>query len=103
MKILGLLFSALFAATLGAQAQVNVEISLSQDQFLAGEAMPLTVRITNRSGQSLHFGGDPDWLTFTIESKEGYIVTKKGDVPVEAYDLSLASSKLGKTEVDLAP
>ncbi|MBC8096567.1 MAG: hypothetical protein H7Y43_12220 [Akkermansiaceae bacterium] len=103
MKILGLLFAALFAVALGAQAQVSVEVTLPQDHFLAGEAMPLTVRITNRSGQTLHFGGEPEWLTFTIESKEGYIVTKKGDVPVESYDLFLASSKLGKTEVDVAP
>lgn len=103
MKILGLLFSALLAATLCAQAQIKVELSLPQDEFLAGEAMPLTVRIVNRSGQTLHFGGNSDWMTFAIESKDGYVITKKGDVPVEGYDLLLPSSKLGKTDVDLAP
>ncbi|HLP77320.1 MAG TPA: hypothetical protein VK327_10415 [Candidatus Paceibacterota bacterium] len=102
MKILGLLV-ALFATTFCAQAQVKVELSLPQDEFLAGEAMPLTVRIVNRSGQTLHFGGSPDWMTFAIESKDGYIITKKGDVPVEDYNLALESSKLGKTDVDLAP
>ncbi len=93
----------LAATTCFVQAQVTVDISLSQDQFLAGEAMPLTVRITNRSGQTLHFGNDPYWLTFAVESKDGYIVTKKGDAPVESYDFTLASSKLGKSEVDIAP
>jgi hypothetical protein len=103
MKTLGLLCSLTVAMTCFVQAQVTVDVTLSQDQYLAGEAMPLIVRITNRSGQTLHFGNDADWLTFSIESKEGYVVTKKGEVPVDHYDLNLASSKMGKTEVDLAP
>jgi hypothetical protein len=103
MKISGLLFSALFAATCCSQAQVSVDISLSQDQFLAGEAMPVTVRVVNRSGQTLHFGNDPDWLTFSVESKDSYIITKKGDVPVDDADFVLGSSKQGRLVVDLAP
>ncbi len=83
-------------------AQVTVEVTLDQDQFLPGEALPAVVRITNRSGQTLHLGSDAAWLRFSIESKEGSVVLKKGEAPVvEAF--SLESSKRAIKRVDLAP
>ena len=92
----------LMAAACSLQAQVTVDVSLDQDQFLPGEAMPITVRITNRSGQTLHLGKDPDWLTFSIESKEGFVVVKSGEVPVEG-EFALESSKRAIKVVNLAP
>lgn len=103
MKKLALLFSVYVAAAWSLQAQVTVDLSLSQDHFLAGESMPVTVRIVNRSGQSLHFGKDPAWLTFAVESKDGYVVIKKGETPVDDVDFTLASAKLGKMQFDIAP
>lgn len=103
MKYLGSFLCALIVMTLPVQAQVTVDISLAQDQFFAGEEMPLTVKVINRSGQILRFGHRPDWLTFTIESKEGHIVRKMGEVPVDDEEFFLGSSKLGKKVVDLAP
>src|SRR4051794_407558 len=55
-----------------AAAQVSVEIVLDQQQFLKDESVPLKVRITNRSGQTVHFGKSKDWLTFSAESRDGY-------------------------------
>jgi hypothetical protein len=83
-------------------AQVSVEVTLDQEQFLPGEALVAAVRITNRSGQTLNLGADPDWLTFGVESRDGYVVLKTGDVPVVGA-FSLESSKRAIKRVNLAP
>jgi len=102
MKKSGLLFFVLMAAACSLRAQVTVDVSLDQDDFLPGEAMPMKVRITNRSGQTLQLGKDQDWLTFSIESKDGFVVVKAGEVPVEG-EFTLETSKRAIKEVNLAP
>ncbi len=94
---------ALAAAWLSpARAQVTVEVTLPQDQFLPAESIPAAVRITNRSGQKLHLGAEKDWLTFSVESRGGFVVAKVADVPV-AGEFDLESSKVATRRVDLAP
>jgi len=61
-----------------------VELVLDQEQFLPSESVPVAVRITNRSGQPLRLGADADWLTFSVESADGFIVVKNSEVPVLA-------------------
>src|ERR1035441_10179230 len=56
MKALGLWLGLWGVALLPVSAQVTVEITQDQDQFLPAESVPTAVRITNRSGQSLHLG-----------------------------------------------
>jgi len=85
-----------------ASAQVDVAVVLDQDQFLPSETLPLAVRITNRSGQTLHLGADPDWLTFSVESEDGFIVVKNSDVPVLG-EFDLGSSEVATKRVDLQP
>jgi len=85
-----------------ASAQVRVEVTLGQEQFLPGEALPAAVRVTNRSGQTLHLGGQADWLTFSVESRDGHIVIKNGDAPVLG-EFTLDSSKVATKVVDLSP
>jgi hypothetical protein len=85
-----------------APAQVSVEVVLDQEQFLPSESMPVAVRITNRSGQTLHFGADANWLTFSVESADSFVVIKKSDVPV-AGEFDLDSSQMAIKRVDLAP
>jgi hypothetical protein len=87
---------------LRASAQLTVEISMDQDEFLPGEAVPLAVKITNLSGQQLHFGADPSWLTFSVESVDGLNVIKKSEVPVLGQ-FDLFSSQLGIKRVDIEP
>jgi hypothetical protein len=96
-------WAGLLAATLfSASAQVTVEVTQPQDQFLPGEALPVTVRIMNLSGQTLRLGGDADWLTFSVESREGVVVPKLGDLPV--FDpFELPSSKMAAKRMDLGP
>lgn len=103
MKFQALLLSALFAVAHAAMAQVTVDLSMSQEQFLPGQAMPLAVRIVNHSGQTLEFGKDQDWLTFSVESKDGYGITKKGEVPVDDEVFALPSAKQARKHVDLGP
>jgi len=102
MKLTGLSLGLVLSPLLQMSAQVTVEVTLEQEQFLGGEALPADVRITNRSGQTLHFGNEPDWLTFLVESRDGFIVAKAGDVPVLG-EFTLESSKVANRHVDLAP
>jgi len=85
-----------------ATAQVTVDLRLNQNEFLPGESIPLAVKITNQSGEQLHFGGNPGWLTFGVESSDGFDVVKISEVPVPA-DFDLFSSQAGTLHVDLAP
>ena len=83
-------------------AQVTVEVTLGQDQFLPGESLPVAARIVNRSGQTLRMGDTEGWLTFSVESREGSIVVKTGDAPVKG-EFTLQSSERATRRVDLAP
>jgi hypothetical protein len=85
-----------------ATAQVTLDLRLDQTEFLPGEAIPLAVKITNQSGQQLHFGGQPGWLTFGVESSDGFDVVRISEVPVPA-NFDLFSSEVGTLHVDIAP
>jgi hypothetical protein len=93
------LFAALASAAL---AQVSVEVVLDQDQYLPGESLIAGVRISNRSGQTLRLGEDDYWLNFSVQSKDGSIVAKTGEVPVRG-EFVVESSKRATKRVDLAP
>lgn len=100
LSILGLALVSLFTAP--AQV-VTVRLTLPQQQFLPGESLPVTVQVTNDSGQSLHLGADPKWLKFNVDSADNnFVVTKIADPPVvDPFDLG--SSQVATKRVDLAP
>jgi len=102
MKNFGFALGLLAASVLPVSAQITVEVMQQQDQFLQGESLPTAVRITNRSGQALRLGAEEDWLTFSIEAREGPIVSKIGEVPVVG-EFTVGSSKMVTKRVDLAP
>src|SRR5262245_57124249 len=83
-------------------AQVSAEIILEQDQFIRDESVPVRVRITNISGQTLQFGKEQDWLTFTIASRDNTLVAKEGEVPVTG-EFTVDSAFAATKRVDLAP
>lgn len=104
MKIaLSILVLAALAGFSAPAQVVTVGVSLEQDQYLPGESLPATVRITNNSGQTLHLGADPKWLLFDVESAyNDFVVPRNGDPPVTgAFDLG--SSQVASKRVDLAP
>ncbi len=102
MKKIGFTLALLLAGLAPLCGQVTVEVRQDQDQFLPGESMPVAVRITNRSGETLALGNDEDWLTFAVESEDGEVVSKLGDAPVAGRFL-LESSKVAIKHVDVAP
>lgn len=102
MKKILLSLGVLAAALAPLSAQVAAEVALNQEQFLLGEALPVAVRITNRSGQALRLGAEDNWLTFSIESRQGPVVFKNGEAPVRG-EFVLESSKVAIKRVDLAP
>jgi len=86
---------------INAPAQIAVDLKLDQDQYLPGETIPVSVHITNRSGQTLHLGND-GWLTFFIQADDGSVVIKKTDPPVkEPFDLN--NGDVATKRLDLAP
>lgn len=98
VPILGLLLLPLTQLS----AQVKAEVTLDREQFLPGEALPIAVKIRNHSGRTLHMGDKPDWLTFSVESDDGYVVTKTGEPPVVGK-FTLKSAQVATKRVDLAP
>src|ERR1700690_1073710 len=96
--ILGLAMSPIFSVS----AQVTVNLTLDQDQFLPSETLPVAVHVTNQSGQPLHLGADPNWLTFSVEAADNFIVVKNSDPPVQG-EFELDSSQVATKRVDLAP
>ena len=102
MKIIPLALGFFLASNFWLAAQVLVEVVLDQKQFLLNESLPLKVRITNRSGQALLLGHEKDWLTFEIESRDGYMVPVLGEVPVLG-DQIVESSMVAYRRLDLMP
>jgi hypothetical protein len=98
LPIFGLALLPIFSVS----AQVTVNLTLEQEQFLPSEALPVTVHIANRSGQPLHFGADANWLTFSVESVDNFVVSKNSDPPVQG-EFDLDSSQVATKRVDLAP
>jgi hypothetical protein len=102
MKILALMPAVLLASLSWSAAQVSVELVLDQEQFLLNESLPVTVRITNRSGQPLRLGQEKNWLTFSIESRDGFVPAPLAEVPVSG-DLEIQSTMEAHRTVDLMP
>jgi hypothetical protein len=102
MKKIVFAVAVLLSWLISARAQVTAEIVMEQEYFLIGETLPVAVRITNRSGQTLRMGTDQDWLTFALESRTGTLVAKNGEVPVEG-EFELASGKTATRRVNLSP
>lgn len=97
-----LVFGLAMFAWFHVSAQVTVELSMQQQQFLPSESMPVAVKITNQSGQQIHLGAEPDWLTFNVESADGFVVIKNSEVPVLGK-FDLESSQMAIKRVDLQP
>ena len=83
------------------RAQVKVEIVMDQDQFVPGESVPAAVRVINHSGQTLHFG-EENWVSYSVESRDGFIVDKTGD-PTVAHGFEVQSADMATQHADLAP
>ena len=84
-----------------ARAQVDVQVVMDQTEFLPSEKVPVSVKVINHSGQTLHFDTN-DWLSFAVEAQDGLIVVKNGDPPM-AHNFDLESSSVATAHADIAP
>jgi hypothetical protein len=101
MSILRLAAVLLLAFAAVAHAQISVEVIMDQDQYLRDEDLPVKVRVVNRSGQTVRFGPEMDWLSFHVESRDGKVVQRNGELPGgEAF--TLESSMVATRLVDLS-
>ena len=102
MRFWGSILALLVTSTSCLRAQVSAEIIVDQDQFLRDESVPVKVRITNLSGQTLRLGYEDDWLTFVVENRDNTIVSKEAEIPVKG-EFTLDSAFAATKRVDLAP
>ena len=89
-------------AAVSGRGQVLLDVSLEQEAFLRDESLPIKVRVNNSSGQTLHLGAEPGWLSFEIEDSAGRDVRARGQVPL-ADPFDLESSKVASLMTDLMP
>jgi hypothetical protein len=102
MRVAGLFLAGCALLAVQARAQLAVELSLNQDQHLQGEAVWVTVHISNDSGRVLELGQAEDWLTFAIESKDGLPVARLGKLPLEKK-ITIESAQIARVRLDLEP
>jgi hypothetical protein len=104
MKIASLILGLALASLPNAPAQVvSVQVTLDQEQFLPGESLPVAVRIFNNSGQPLHLGADPKWLTFNVESVDNNAVVMRNADPPVTGEFDVGSSEVATKRLDLTP
>lgn len=100
-----LLLTALAALPFGSHAQssgVEIGVTLEEKAFLPGEDILVGVRITNLSGRPVTFGSNPGWLNFYVETKDGDVVLRLGQVPVQG-EFVLDSAKIGTKWWNIQP
>jgi hypothetical protein len=102
MKIFRTGLALFLLSLLAAAAQITVEVVPAQAQFLPNEELIVAVRVSNLSGKTLQLGADAGWLKLSVEAKDGLVVPRLGDVPVQG-EFTLASSKIATKRVDIAP
>lgn len=87
-----LLFLGLCVAT--AQAQIDVKLTMSRNTFVSGELVPVSVSVTNHSGQDLVFQGNSrlGWIDFTVMSNRGVAMTPLGQPAFGAVKIPLGQT-----------
>jgi len=108
--LISILAALVLAGNIRVAAQVAVELSFDQKEYLPGETVVAVVKVVNRSGQTLTLGGSGSWLVFNVEAVrdsqtatvEGAMVRQLQDLPVTGV-FDLASSQQAVKRVDLEP
>ncbi|MCX7872653.1 MAG: hypothetical protein N2487_05150 [Verrucomicrobiae bacterium] len=98
------ILTLLCAITIGhtAIAQIKVDLSFPQEQYLAYEPIIAVLKISNQSGQSIKFKNDDDWLDFSLQTKSGRIIPKATNIR-EQEDFELQSGEAATIRIDIQP
>jgi len=85
-----------------AHAQLNVRIEMPKRSYLAGEPVPVAVKLTNLSGREVVYRGDPrqPWLDFIVTSSRGVPLTAVGRPAFGA--IKIPAGEAAARSVDLA-
>ncbi len=83
-------------------AQLEIQVTLAQDQFIPGEAVEAAVRVSNFTGRKIVLGNNRTWLRFDLDSSDGRVITRLADVP-ETGEFSLEPSTRGTLRFDIQP
>ena len=99
-SLLPLVLLGLFVAP--ASAQIDVRLQMSRNTFVAGEPVPVSISVTNNSGQDLVFQGNSrfGWIDFTVTSNRGVPMTPLGQPTFGAVKIQLGQT-MTKT-IDIA-
>lgn len=99
-QLLPLVFLGLLMAR--ATAQIDVKLQMARKTFVAGESIPVSISITNNSGQDLVFQGTNrlGWIDFTVTSNRGVPMTPLGKPTFGAVKIPLGQT-MART-IDLA-
>lgn len=87
----------LFLLVLGtapAVAQIEVKLQMPRNTYVAGEPVPVTISITNHSGQDLVLQGNNrmSWIDFTVTSGRGVPMTPLGQPAFGAVKVPLGQT-----------
>ena len=87
----------LFLLVLGiapAVAQIEVKLQMPRNTYVAGEPVPVTISITNHSGQDLVLQGTNrmSWIDFTVTSGRGVPMTPLGQPAFGAVKVPLGQT-----------
>jgi len=96
------ILGAFIGLAVAAQAQISAGLRLAQDQFMPGESLPVSLRITNFSGQVLKLGTDNSWVQFVLETRSGRPIASVKNVPVQG-EFELPNATIATKRLDLAP
>ncbi len=103
MKRLILPLAVVLGLVSGAAAQpIGLEIEAVRDSFLPGEPLQVLVHIKNTSGRKLHFGDDPEWLKFSVRTRDLKPVARLRP-PATDGEFDVESGYVATRKVDLAP
>jgi hypothetical protein len=83
-------------------AQLEIEVTLPQEQFIPGEAVHAAVRVSNFTGRKITLGQSPNWLRFDIDSTDGRVVNRLSDIP-DTGEFTLEPSTRGTLRFDIQP
>lgn len=87
-----LLFLGLCLAT--AHAQIDVKLKMGRNNFVAGEPIPVSIDVTNHSGQDIVFQGNTRsaWLDITVKTLSGNPMSPLGQPAFGAVKIPLGQT-----------
>ncbi len=102
MKLWTLILVGFLGVVPWAGAQVNVQLTLDEKEFLPREALIIGVRITNISGQDFALGKDNHWVHFMVETSTKSVVPRLDTMPVSG-EFQVQAGKITTRYLNLAP